>query len=124
MFQKYGKAIASTFFAALIAVYAATSGDNAIEPTEWVAVAIAFTGALGTYLVPLAPEYRWGKTAVNTLLAVLQVLATLILGGLDGNEWILLLLTAGQALGVIAAPSVSDNGVPSKGGVPASTPTA
>ncbi|MFI7073547.1 hypothetical protein [Micromonospora sediminicola] len=118
MFNKYGKAIASTFFAALVAVYAASSGDNHIEPTEWVAVAIAFAGALGTFVVPLAPEYRWGKTAVNTLLAVLQVLATLILGGLDSNEWILLLLTAGQALGVVVAPAVSDNGVPSKGTAP------
>lgn len=110
----YGKALASTFFAGLIVVYAKASGDNHIDPTEWVAVAIAVTGAAGTYLVPLAPDLRWGKTAVSTLLAVLQVLATLILGGLDSNEWILLLLTAGQALGVMAAPAVSDNGISSK----------
>ncbi|MEK8108640.1 hypothetical protein NKG94_34390 [Micromonospora sp. M12] len=51
---------------------------------------------------------------MNTLLAVLQVAATLILGGLDGNEWILLVLTAGQVLGVAAAPAASDNGIRSK----------
>ncbi|MBM0237148.1 hypothetical protein JNW88_08280 [Micromonospora sp. ATA32] len=119
MFQKYGKALASTFFAALIVVYTVASGDNHIDPTEWVAVAIAAAGAAGTYVVPLAPGLRWGKTAVNTLLAVLQVLATLILGGLDSNEWILLLLTAGQALGVAVAPAVSDNGIGSKSPVAA-----
>jgi len=114
MFQKYGKPLASVFFAALVAAYAYLSGDNHIDATEWVAVVIAFTNAVGVYLVPLAPQYRWGKTAVGVLLAVLQVLATLILGGLDSNEWILLLLTAGQALGVIASPAVSDNGIGSK----------
>jgi len=114
MFQKYGKALASAFFAALVVVYANASGDHHLDATEWVAVAIALTGAVGTYVVPLAPRFRWGKTAVNTLLAVLQVLATLILGGLDPNEWILLLLTAGQALGVAVTPATSDNGISSK----------
>ncbi|MEK8108641.1 hypothetical protein NKG94_34395 [Micromonospora sp. M12] len=54
MLQTYGKALASTFFAGLIVVYVSVSGDNSIDSTEWVAVAIAGTGAAGTYLVPLA----------------------------------------------------------------------
>lgn len=112
--SKYGKAIASTLFAVLIAAYATFSGDQNIEPAEWVAIAIAATGAAGTYLVPLAPQFRWGKDAVNALLAILQVLATVILGGLDSNEWILLVLAAGQALGVAVTPAVSDNGISSK----------
>jgi hypothetical protein len=114
MLQKYGKPLTSVFFAALVVAYAKLSGDQHIDPAEWVAIAIAFTNAVGVYLVPLVPQYRWSKTGVGVLLAVLQVLATLILGGLDSNEWILLLLTAGQALGVIVAPAVSDNGISSK----------
>ncbi|HEU4422076.1 MAG TPA: hypothetical protein VFR67_05990 [Pilimelia sp.] len=109
--QKYGKAIASTFFAVLVVAYTMVSGDNRIDAVEWVAIAIAGTNAVGVYLVPLAPQYRYGKTVVGVALAVLQVLTTLIIGGLDSNEWILLLLTAGQALGVVAAPAVSDNGI-------------
>jgi peptidoglycan/LPS O-acetylase OafA/YrhL len=109
--NKYGKAIAAVIGAILTAVYAATSGDNRIEPDEWLAVAIAATTAIGVYLIPLDARFRWGKTAVGVLLAVLQAATTLILGGLDSNEWILLVLAGLTALGVIAAPAISDNGV-------------
>jgi hypothetical protein len=110
----YGKAIASAVFFVLTALYAKLSGDGRVDPEEWVAVAIAAASAVGVYLVPLAPQYRWGKTAVAALLAALQVAATVILGGIDTNEWLLIVLAVGQALGVAAAPAVSDNGVSSK----------
>ncbi|HEY0696491.1 MAG TPA: hypothetical protein VGD43_01630 [Micromonospora sp.] len=117
--RKYGKALASTFFAVLVVVYAMTSGDDHIDPVEWVAVAIAFTNAVGVYLVPLAPQLRYGKTVVGVALAVLQMLTTVILGGIDSNEWILLLLAAGQALGVSIAPATSGNGAANR---PAAAP--
>ncbi|GAA2715183.1 hypothetical protein ACFY2R_27770 [Micromonospora olivasterospora] len=108
---RYGKAIASAVFFVLTVLYAKLSGDNHLDPEEWVAVAIAAVSAVGVYLVPLAPEYPWAKSAVAALLAALQVLATVILGGLDTNEWILIVLAVLQGLGVAAAPAVSDNGV-------------
>ncbi|MEH1016163.1 hypothetical protein V6U90_24010 [Micromonospora sp. CPCC 206060] len=113
--QKYGKAIASAVFFVLTAVYAMLSGDHRIDPEEWVAIAIAATNAVGVYLVPLAPGYGWSKTLVSGLLAALQVAATVILGGIDPDEWLLILLAVGQALGVGWAPAVSDNGVASGG---------
>jgi hypothetical protein len=109
--EKYGKAIAAVIGAILTAVYAAVSGDNRIEADEWISVAIAATIAIGVYLVPLDPRYRWGKTAVGVLLAVLQAATTLILGGLDSNEWILLVLAGLTAAGVVVAPAISNNGV-------------
>ncbi|MCW6003842.1 hypothetical protein K1W54_04495 [Micromonospora sp. CPCC 205371] len=109
--KKYGKAIVAVIGAALTIAYGALNGDQHIDPEEGVQIAIAGSTAVGVYLVPLVPEYRWAKTAVAAMLAVLQVLATVILGGLDQSEWIALVLAALTVLGVGVAPAVSDNGV-------------
>lgn len=113
--QKYGKAIAAVIAAALTVAYGALSGDQRVDPDEWIQIAIAVTTAVGVYLVPLAPGYRWGKTAVAVVLSVLQVLATVILGGLDPNEWIAVALAALTVVAVGAAPAISDNGITSAG---------
>lgn len=112
--QQYGKAIVAIVTAALTAAYAALSGDQRIDAEEWVQIGIAAATAVGVYLVPLAPQYRWGKTAVAVILGVLQALATVVLGGLDTSEWIVLALAAATALGVVAAPAVSGNGIASR----------
>lgn len=108
--RKYGKTLASFFFAVLTAAYAALSSQP-ITSAGWVSIAIAFTNAVGVYLVPLAPQMRYGKTAVAAALAVLQVLTTAITGGINPSEWVLVLIAVGQALGVAAAPAQSTNGV-------------
>lgn len=110
----YGKAIVAIVAAVLTIAYGALSGDQRIDAEEWVQIGIAAATAVGVYLVPLAPRYRWGKTAVAAVLAVLQALATVVLGGLDASEWIVLALAAATVLGVTAAPAVSGNGVTSK----------
>lgn len=115
IFQKYGKAIAAVIAAALTVAYGALSGDERIDQSEWIQIAIAVTTAIGVYVVPLAPGYRWGKTAVAVVLSVLQVLATVILGGLDPHEWVALALAALTVVGVGAAPAVSSNGITSPG---------
>ncbi|MDG4790361.1 hypothetical protein O7626_31330 [Micromonospora sp. WMMD1102] len=113
MIRKYGKALAAVAGAALVAAYGALNGNQHVDPEEGVQIAIAAATAVGVYLVPLAPQYRWAKTAVAVVLGVLQVLATSILGGLDGQEWIALLLAGLTAAGVGFAPAVSDNGIAS-----------
>jgi len=110
MIRKYGKALAAIAGAVLTVAYGALSGDQRIESDEAIQIGIAAATAIGVYLVPLTPQYRWAKTAVAVALSVLQVLATVILGGLDSNEWIALLLAALTVLGVGAAPAVSNNG--------------
>lgn len=111
MLSSYGKAIAAVVFAILTAAQVRLGGDNNINPEEWVQIGIAAATAIGVYLIPLAPEYRWAKTAVAVLLSVLQVLATVVLGGLDTNEVLVLVLAGLTALGVAAAPAESNNGV-------------
>lgn len=117
--EKYGKALAAVAGAVLVALYAALGGDNRIDTEEVVQVGIAAATAAGVYLVPLAPQYRWGKTAVAVLLAVLQALATAVLGGLAPGEWIVLALAGLTAAGVAFAPARSDNGISSKSPVAA-----
>ncbi|MEU4772979.1 hypothetical protein [Micromonospora sp. NPDC023644] len=112
--EKYGKAIAAVIGAVLVAAYAALGGDNRIDAEEVVQISIAAATAAGVYLVPLAPQYRWAKTAVAVVLAVLQALATAVLGGLDSGEWIVLVLAGLTAAGVAVTPAVSGNGVASR----------
>ncbi|ROT34100.1 hypothetical protein [Micromonospora sp. HM5-17] len=122
MIRKYGKALAAVVGAALTVAYGALSGDQHIAPEEGVQIAIATATAVGVYLVPLTPQYRWAKTAVAVILSVLQVLATVILGGLDAHEWIALLLAGLTVAGVGAAPAVSNNGTSNQ--APRSAPTS
>lgn len=110
MIRKYGKALVAVAGAALTVAYGALSGDQRIASDEAVQIAIAAATAIGVYLVPLTPQYRWAKTAVAVVLSVLQVLATVIIGGLEPHEWIALVLAALTVLGVGAAPAISNNG--------------
>jgi hypothetical protein len=114
MFQKYGKAITAVVFAVLTAAQVYLGGDNHIDQQEWVQLGIAAASAVGVYVIPLAQQYAWAKTAVAVLLAVLQALATVVLGGLDSNEVLVLVLAALTAIGVGVSPAVSDNGVSSR----------
>jgi len=105
--REYGKAITAVLVAAVVVAYQALSGDNHIDPEEWVSIAIAAVTAIGVYVTPLAPHAKWSKSAVAAVLAVLQVLTTAILGGLGTDEILLMLITAAGALGIWAAPAVS-----------------
>ncbi|BEL07807.1 hypothetical protein Q0Z83_059980 [Actinoplanes sichuanensis] len=107
----YGKAIVAILTAGIVAAYQALSGDQTIEPAEWVSVAIAIVTAVGVWLVPLAPGAAWAKTAVAVVLAVLQVLTTAILDGLGTDEILLMLITAAGAAGIWIAPAESTTGV-------------
>ena len=112
--SKYGKAVAAIVAALLTALYVALGGDGRIDQEEWVQVAIAVASAVGVWLIPIAPQIRWGKTAVAVVLAVLQLLTTVIIGGIRPDEWIILILAGLQAAGVAVAPAVSDNGISSR----------
>lgn len=106
--SKYGKAVVAVIYAALVTAYTALSGDGRIESDEWVQVAIAFTTAVGVWLIPMAPGAKWAKSAVAGVLAVLQLLTTAILGGIEPGEWLLLLITFGSAIGIYVAPATTE----------------
>lgn len=111
MLQKYGKAFAAVAFAVVTALQATLSDGN-LSTQEQVQIAIALVTAIGVWLVPITPQYGWMKTAVAALLAVLNVLATLIIGGISPADIAELVLAALTVLTVGAAPAQSDTGTP------------
>jgi len=107
MFQTYGKSIVAAVYAVAVVAVPFWSGDHHVDPSEGVAIGIALCTALLTYLVPLVPGARWAKTAVGAVLAGLQVATTVIVGGVDSNDWLLIAFAVASFLGIAAAPAVS-----------------
>lgn len=109
----HGKAIVAFLYAVAVAALPQLTGDRHVGPAEAVAIAIAITTAVATYLVPLAPSAPWVKTAVAAVLAGLQVVATVILdGALDSNDILLVAATVLGTLGIAIAPASSAPGTP------------
>lgn len=106
--MKYGKSLIAALTAAVVVGYQALSGDQNIEPAEWVSIAIALVSALGVYVVPMSPYAKWGKTAIAVVLAVLQIMTTAILGGLGPDELLLMVIAAAGAAGVYVAPAITE----------------
>lgn len=107
MWNTYGKSIFAAVYAVAVVAVPLLSGDGHIDPSEGVAIGIAACTAILTYLVPLVPAYPWTKTAVGAVLAGLQVATTVIVGGVDGNDWLLIAAAVVSALGIATAPAVS-----------------
>ena len=107
MFQTYGKGIIAAAYAVAVVAIPLLSGDGRIDPSEGVAIAIAVCTAILTYLAPLAPGSPWVKTAVGAVLAGLQVATTVIVGGVDDNDWLLIAAAVLSALGITLAPAIS-----------------
>lgn len=104
----HGKAIVAFLYAVAVAALPQLTGDRSVDAAELVAVAIAITTAVATYLVPLAPSMPGVKTLVAAVLAGLQVTATLILDGtLATDDVLLIAATVLGALGIAVAPAES-----------------
>lgn len=90
------------------AVVAQVSGDGRVDKAEAITIAIAVCSALLVYIVPMAPQWRWGKSVIMALSAALVVAGQLIIdGALDANDWYLVIGALVAALGVTVAPAVS-----------------
>ncbi len=107
--QKYGKAIVAVIVALIVLVYQARSGDGIIDRVEWVQVAIAGFTALAVWIVPLAPQAKWAKTAVGAVLALLQVVVSVIADGFSLDDILLMIITVAGSLGIYAAPAISED---------------
>lgn len=107
MIQTYGKSIVAFLYAVAVLAVPLVTGDGHIDPAEGIAIAIAACTAALTWLVPLVPAAPWTKTAVAAALAGLQVAATVIVGGLSGDDWILIATAVLAALGIAVAPAAS-----------------
>lgn len=106
-------AAAAYFVAVAVAQGVVPFLDKGTHPSavEWVQIAIAGTFAIGVHMVPLAEGHPGVKTGVAVLLAALQVLVTVIAGGLSGNDVLMIVFAVAGVLGVGIAPATSDNGL-------------
>ena len=105
--QVYGKSIFAALYAIAVVAVPLFSGDKHIDPSEGVAIGIAICTAALTYLVPLAPSAPWTKMAIGAVLAGLQVATTVIVGGVDSNDVLLIAFAVLSALGITLAPAES-----------------
>jgi uncharacterized membrane protein len=80
------------------------NADDHITASEWVMVGVQAVMALNVYLTANLPQYEKMKTYVAAIITGLQLLVTLIDGGLTTNEIINLVITVIAALGVAFTP--------------------
>ena len=95
----YAKAI----WAALIAAVTALAGylvDQDMTSIEWVHVVIYAVGAGSVYLAANLPGYPYAKAFVAAVIAVGDVLVTVLTDGINSAEWMNVVLAAALALGV------------------------
>lgn len=101
---RYGKSVVATtaMFATGIQAYVS---DGHVTEQEAVQIAIALFTAVSVWLVPAVTAWPWMKTAVAGVLGVLNVLVTLIVGGIGGGDVTIMIVAAATALGVGLAPA-------------------
>jgi hypothetical protein len=107
MYRKYGKTIFAFFYAVAVVAVPLASGDHHIDQAEGVQIAIAVCANGIVWLVPLVPSAPWTKTALGAALAGLNVVAAVIVGGINGNEWVSVAAAVLGALGITLAPAIS-----------------
>lgn len=114
--QRYGKAIMSVLGSVAVLLYLyLEQGDQRIDRVEGVQLGIVGAQSLLVYVVPLAAQYRWVKSAVEWTLAGLLALASVILDGVQLADYIVIGLAVLSAAGVAVTPARSDNGISAKG---------
>ena len=109
--RAYGKLVLAVLGAAVFTLYGFLD-DGHLSTDEWIKIAIAVVLAINVYVVPVTPEWPWMKTAVACVLAALQVLVVVIVGGVSAQEIVEIVIAVGTAAGVAIAPAISHNGQP------------
>jgi hypothetical protein len=104
--EKYGKALVAFLFAVWTVVSPLWFGDHHIDPDEGIVIALAVVNNAVVWVVPLNPLFKGAKTIANALLASLAVAQTVIIGGIQPDEWPLIIGAGVAVLGVWIAPVV------------------
>jgi len=90
--------------AVLTTVQAATIDGSNIDSQEWVQVSIQAVMAFNVWATANLPQYTRMKTYVAVTLGVLQLLYTVVIGGVSTPELINLIITGLAAAGVVLTP--------------------
>jgi hypothetical protein len=102
MWSKYGKLysqLLATLVMAGIVTYRAVAGDG-VTASEWVMVIIALFGAFVIWGTANITGFTNAKTIMGATALVLNLLVSLIIGGLSSDEVLLLVVEFLGALGV------------------------
>lgn len=106
-----GKAVVAWLYAiAVVVVPFIDGGGREPSPAEGVQIAIAVVTAFAVHIAPIIPQAPWVKSAVGAVLAGLQVLVTVIVDGVQGNDVLMIVFAIASALGIVLAPAQSANG--------------
>jgi hypothetical protein len=97
MWQKYGKALVAFLFFVWTVVAPLITGDHHIDRDEWVIIGMGIGNGLLVYVVPLNPNWAAGKTVINAVMAALAAAQTVIVDGLQPNDWTII-IGAGLAI--------------------------
>lgn len=103
--MNYAKLVMQVIVTIAAAIVAAMAGDNALDSVEWVNVAIIGAGAVAVVYTPNVPGAPVAKFVVSAIAAVLTVLASAIVGGIQSVEVIQMLIAGAGAVGVWAVPN-------------------
>jgi len=102
--MNYGKSFLAVIAAVLAALAGALTGDQNVDPTEWLNVVILAAGAAAVFTAPNVPGAKNTKVLLAVITAVATAAASLILDGISATDWIQMALAALGAIGVYAAP--------------------
>lgn len=103
--MKYAKMWVQVIVTIVSAIVAALVGDNSVSSVEWVNVAIAGVAAGAVFCGPNIPYAAYTKSILSALAAVLTILASALVGGIQVVEVVQMLIAAAGALGVYGIPN-------------------
>ena len=107
--RTHGKSILQLLGALVLAVIfvvqEATSDGSVINPSEWVLVGIAAFGVFQVWGAANIPGFDKAKNLMSAAAAVLGLLVTVITGGIQGQEWMALIVLFLTTLGVVVSPA-------------------
>jgi hypothetical protein len=105
--KTHGKSIMALLAALVMAGVVTYQGLQAegVTSSEWVMVFIAVFSVIVTWATANIPGFEKAKTFVNAITVVLNLLVSLVTGGITGDETLLLLVQFLGALGVAGAPA-------------------
>jgi hypothetical protein len=87
----------------VLQAYQAVTSEG-VTPSEWVTVVIQGFTLLTVWLAANVPGFDRAKPFVAAVMVVLNLLVSLLIGGLDGNEITQLVVAFLATIGVFATP--------------------
>ncbi len=93
----------------LLATVVGSDGGTGITVEEWAQVVVMGLGVVPIYLIPNTRYQGVAKGVIAGFVAIVALVPALLTGGIDGPEWIQLVLAFGTAAGVLVVPNSGDD---------------